>query len=202
MKCSYCLREISSTTIYCNSCGSVQLDNFDEFTDRNTLIIPSFSGDLSIGSPVQETSERARIKGDIKVDKSLSDKIYGGPGEITLYEKGLKIRDSYYEKEMEINFSQLINLVRLQWGETYQEKESPVLGVLLMILTVFTLGIILAFGVKDSFGNKRRDTLSYVNGLGVQFWDPDTKSAKRILITGSDRRIDKFIRRCNQLRAL
>jgi len=174
-------------------------DNIAGFIDPLNLRMPQLSSDFSIGESLRNRSSGARFSGDIRTDKSLSGNITGGPGEIILHEKGLKICNKYYEDELEINRSQIVKFIKFQTVERISVQPPAIPELILIVLVILTLGIILAFGIFGTSESRRRDSLKYVSWLGIQYWDPDSNSAKRILISGKDKRIDKFISRCNRL---
>lgn len=135
--------------------------------------------------------------GEIKPKPDVALGIYGGPAIITLHEKGIKIRNKYYQNQIEIHHSRIIN-IELNREESFLRDRSTIGRVLLGILVVLTLGFILSMAIAENTSRDgTRTIVKDVFYLELKFWDTNTRSEQSITLTGRRNKIESFIARFN-----
>ena len=155
---------------------------------------PTLPADLSIGVRRTKKIGRTHITGAIKAEIDEALGIYAGESTIFLHERGIKIRNIYYEKELNIHRSQIRNISEFNLQETYYREGTNIGGLLLGILLVITLGLVYLFIDDMSRSNKSTERTYYVTYLLLTFWDVNTKSEQKIFFSASKPGIKRFIK--------
>ena len=158
------------------------------------------SNNLSIGSQILNKKGGASFEGEILRHEDLTEEIYPGPASIALHEHGIKLRNTYYPKSIEIHQSQLINLDYTTRRELNQKKRPFIMDLLFGILVIITLGFILSNVIATSSsedGTKGR--IYIISYLDIHYRVLHSETIQTISISGRKRRIHRFIERYGEL---
>jgi hypothetical protein len=149
-----------------------------------------------IGSMIRNRFDSTRFKGYVKPGFSEQLGISYAEAIVSLHERGIKIRNIYHTKQLEIHFSQILSLNISTREESYSGRGPGIGSFMLGILLVITLGVIALFasdlfkGSSDGSAERTRQ----VSCLVIIFRDISKSAEHSLCVTGKKHRIRKFIR--------
>jgi len=153
---------------------------------------PDLPADLSLGSQLLKDMKSQVYKGQLLAGKNTAKGNLAGKTRIYLHEKGIRIKNELSDDMLDIHHAQIIRIEK-ETG-SFQKNSNLILRILFRIVAILTLGVI--FG--DLSDDRRRKT-RISPCLVIQYWDQSSKSANEILISGSEKRIERFVKACHEM---
>lgn len=193
INCPECGKEVSDKAASCPNCGCpIEKEEIQETRSEDILIFPTLPSDLNIGQQITNWKLDAAIDGYYDHGENSIKQIAHGKVNVALHTHGIQIFKgvSFFP----IHNSQIIS-INTAWREDLVKTDKSVIGrAVVGGLILGPLGAIV--GGMSGIGSKEKYENKYY--IIINYWDPQTKSAQTLLISGSQAQIDMFINRHNQ----
>ncbi|MBE7645961.1 zinc ribbon domain-containing protein [Tenacibaculum finnmarkense] len=191
INCSECGKEISNKAKNCPNCGNPinQLAEQNKDTDYELLEFPELSENLEIGKQITNWTGDSAFDGHYNQSENTIMEIPTGKVQIILHTHGIEISQGLINF-IPIHHSQIISIKNTSKEEISKSNKNIIGRAVVGGLILGPVGAVI--GGMTGMGKEKIINKHY---LVVNYWEVKSKSAKTLLISGSDDLIWGFLRR-------